>query len=1134
MQPYGLSRLISYFEPNQTKITKSDAYYCAGIVVFLNFFKSTFWQNIHIYEIILGIKIRASLKSLLYRKSLRLSPAAQSATNLGNIVTLLTKDIYSIENNLWLLMDFNTFIMQSVTISYLLWRRMGNCAFIGLGLMFGTMPIQIYLSTLITKMRLKVGKYSDDRLHVMQETLSAIKIIKMYTWEIFFINRISESRKKEIVSMMRIFYVNYVLVTIGIITSKITFLVLILSYIWMGNTTSTEMIFYVLSLFQQLTTALGVMLPVNMGKVAQFRAAFIRLNKVLQAEELEKIQEEKFTGDPHIEAKAANVKIDGKEVLKDITFDIKFGLTIVSGLVGAGKSSLLKFILRDYPMTSGKLNVSGTISYASQEPWLFPSSIKQNILFGEAYDKVRYNEVLKVCALEYDLSLLDNGDETIVADRGQNLSKGQQSRINLARAVYRKCDIYLLDDSLTALDRHVQEYIFNECVQKFLKNKVVVLVSQNSKQIDKADYVIMMDQGMIVSAGKPEEIDKRKLNGIKAVKRDELDDEVVKSAIFQTEQQFTKKKVYQEKKKEGKVDLVVYKKYFQYGGGFVVFSLIIGLYILAQVFESVADKLLAKWIDLQQKVLDMQSNSTINASVYEDTASLKDNTFGMYTTLTILKSVMGLVKYYALLRFCRSASVRIHNAMSSCVVNAEMKFFDNHFIGNILNRFSYDLNNIDESLPFVFPVLIGVMFTCMGSAIVVATVNWVLLIPCSAFFAVLVAMRMGYIPTSRSLKRLEAATRSPLVGHINSSLEGITTVRAFKAQGILKDEFDKHQDLYTSALFTLRVTMTAFGFFMDFVSTIFTILIISRFLFFEHGISAGNVGLVLNQVFLLTDHVQWAIRQWAQLENHMTSVERALEYTDIKQETNTGGEPKNWPKDGAITYNNVSLYYENTKAPVVRNVTFQVKPKERIGIVGRTGAGKSSIISTLFRLYDCEGRIDIDRVNTKDVALKYLRSKIAIIPQDPILFSGTIRENIDPYKTYPDSRIWETISKVKIKDIIPNLDMMIQDNGSNFSAGQKQLICLARAVIGKCKIVVLDEATANMDPFTDKMLHAVIEEVFSDCTILTIAHRLQYIMDCDKVIVMDNGELVECDNPKDLLQNQGSLFYKMCMQSKRD
>nr|CAI5851678.1 unnamed protein product [Callosobruchus analis] len=390
------------------------------------------------------------------------------------------------------------------------------------------------------------------------------------------------------------------------------------------------------------------------------------------------------------------------------------------------------------------------------------------------------------------------------------------------------------------------------------------------------------------------------------------------------------------------------------------------------------------------------------------------------------------------------------------------------------------------------------------------------------------------MPSLRYVNNLLA--RSPLVGHINSSLEGITTVRAFKAQGILKDEFDKHQDLYTSALFTLRVTMTAFGFFMDFVSTIFTILIISRFLFFEHGISAGNVGLVLNQVFLLTDHVQWAIRQWAQLENHMTSVERALEYTDIKQETNTGrgGEPKNWPKDGAITYNNVSLYYENTKAPVVRNVTFQVKPKERIGIVGRTGAGKSSIISTLFRLYDCEGRIDIDRVNTKDVALKYLRSKIAIIPQDPILFSGTIRENIDPYKTYPDSRIWETISKVKIKDIIPNLDMMIQDNGSNFSAGQKQLICLARAVIGKCKIVVLDEATANMDPFTDKMLHAVIEEVFSDCTILTIAHRLQYIMDCDKVIVMDNGELVECDNPKDLLQNQGSLFYKMCMQSKRD
>ncbi|CAH1982547.1 unnamed protein product [Acanthoscelides obtectus] len=595
VHPYGLSRLISYFEPNQTKITKSDAYYCAGIVVFLNLCRSMFWQNMHVFEITLGIKIRASLKSLLYRKSLRLSPAAQSVTNLGNIVTLLTKDIYSIENNLWLIMDFNTFILQSVTVSYLLWRRMGNCAFIGLGLIFGAMPIQIYLSTLITKMRLKVGKYSDARLHVMQETLSAIKIIKMYTWELFFINRISESRKKEVISMMRIFYVDYVLVTIGVITSKITFLILILSYIWMGNTTSTEMIFYVLSLFQQLTTALGIMLPISMGKLAMFRAAFIRLNKMLQAEELEKFDDEKCTGNAQIEAKAATVKIEGKEVLKDITFEMNPGLTIISGLVGAGKSSLLKLILRDYPMTNGKLNVIGRMSYASQEPWLFPSSIKQNILFGEEYDKARYKQVLKVSALEYDLSLLDNGDETIVADRGQNLSKGQQSRINLARAVYRKADIYLFDDSLTALDRHVQEYIFNECIQKFLKDKLVVLVSQNSKQIDRSDYVIMMDQGTILSSGKPDEIDKRKLNGIKSIIKENVIDDVLEEEVLQTEQQFTKKKVYQEKKKEGKVDLVVYKKYIQYGGGFIVFSLVILLYILAQSFESVSDKLLSKW-----------------------------------------------------------------------------------------------------------------------------------------------------------------------------------------------------------------------------------------------------------------------------------------------------------------------------------------------------------------------------------------------------------------------------------------------------------------------------------------------------------------------------------------------------------
>ncbi|XP_066261397.1 probable multidrug resistance-associated protein lethal(2)03659 [Euwallacea similis] len=1134
VQPHVTSKFISFFQ-KKSKISKSDAYFYAGTVIGLFIFHCFWAHNYRMLQCKLEIQIKASLTSLIYRKVLKLKPGEIFETNMGNIVTILTKDIKLMVHNIWTLSNMIIGIIQIFIIFYLLYAKLGPPSAIAIGMLCGGMIIQVILTRTITNLRLKVGKMADKRLQLTQEALSALRIIKMYTWEMFFFNKICSARKKEMQKTMTAFYLRVCLILMGIIGSKITFPVLLISYLALGYSITTELVFYIISIFREVKHAAGIAIPLGLTHFAEFYASVTRMSKLLHIEE-------RYTpanvaeGKPKIVFQDVTVSIHHENILKNLSFNISTpGVNVITGSVGSGKSSLLKTILRDYPATKGSVVVCGSVSYASQDSWLFPSTIKQNILFGQALEKNRYQEVLKVCCLEYDLKLLPQRDETVVADGGMNLSKGQQARINLARAIYKSSDIYLLDDSLAALDIRVQEDIYNNCIRNYLRGKIVLFVSQNPAHFQRASRVIFLNRGSIKSVSDLSELEELGKPGGSGITEEDGQEKNKLIDVMEIEPLKNKTRVYQEEKKEGRVELGTYLRYFKFGGGLMIFALILCLYLAAQSTESYSMKLLSLWVDYQQQVYDLSVGNNVTSKrnetlTYEEALQKKRSSFNLYAILIFSSGGFAFLRSYSILRFCRRASVKIHQMMCRSIIHCLMIFMDDHFVGNILNRFSYDLDIIDEHYPYILMEFTRRILSIAGMLILIATVNWVFLLLAVGFFFVLYLLRMAYMPTGRALKRLEAMTRSPLLGHLNASMEGLTTIRAYKAEDVLKNEFDKHQDLANSTYYMVATTSAAFGFAMDIAASTFVVFIVLILLFVDIRISVGDVGLALTQVMMLTQFLQWAVRHWAELENCMTSVERALEYTEIKQEESKGGALNDWPRHGSIEYQSVDLSY-NPSTKVLKNVNFTVNAGEKVGIVGRTGAGKSSIMSTLFRLYDYEGKILIDGVDITSVSINFLRRSISVIPQNPVIFEGSIRDNLDPYKLYTDKQLWNILERVRMKHLVPNLNDDIVS--LNLSTGQKQLLSLARTVMKRNKILILDEATANMDEEADLLVNELIRESFSNCTVIMIAHRLSTILGCDKVMVLDNGNVAEYEDPKILLANKDSLFYAMKNQSTR-
>ncbi|NWH79683.1 MRP4 protein, partial [Piaya cayana] len=854
--------------------------------------------------------------------------------------------------------------------------------------------------------------------------------------------------------------------------------------------------------------------------------------------------------------------------LQQLSFTVRRGeLLAVIGPVGAGKSSLLSAVLGELPKDKGLINVNGRIAYVSQQPWVFSGTVRSNILFDKEYEKEKYEKVLKVCALKKDLELLADGDLTVIGDRGATLSGGQKARVNLARlvAVYQDADIYLLDDPLSAVDAEVGRHLFEKCICQALHQKISVLVTHQLQYLRAANQILILKDGKMVGKGtyseflrsgidfasllkKDEEVEQSSVPGtpnLKSARSRTFSESSVWSqdssvhsqkdgAVEQQPAENTLATVPEESRSEGKISFKVYRKYFTAGANYFVIFILLIFNILAQVAYVLQDWWLSYWANHQEK-LNVTTNGNNGAN---ETEHLDLNFYlGIYAGLTVATILFGIIRSLLVFQVLVNSGQNLHNKMFQSILKAPVLFFDRNPIGKILNRFSKDIGHLDDLLPLTFLDFVQTLLQIFGVvAVAVAVIPWIL-IPLIPLFVLFIFLRRYFLDTSRDIKRLESTTRSPVFSHLSSSLQGLWTIRALKAEERFQKLFDAHQDLHSEAWFLFLTTSRWFAVRLDAICAIFVIVVAFGSLLLANTLNAGQVGLALSYAITLMGTFQWGVRQSAEVENLMISVERVMEYTELEKEapweTNKHPPPE-WPSQGMIAFENVNFTYSLDGPLVLRHLSVLIKPKEKVGIVGRTGAGKSSLIAALFRLAEPDGRIWIDKYLTSELGLHDLRKKISIIPQEPVLFTGTMRKNLDPFNEYTDEELWNALEEVQLKEVVEDLpnkmETQLAESGSNFSVGQRQLVCLARAVLKKNRILIIDEATANVDPRTDEFIQKTIREKFAHCTVLTIAHRLNTIIDSDRIMVLDAGRLKQYGEPYILLQEQDGLFYKMVQQ----
>lgn len=1134
-----------------------------------------------------GMRMRSQLSCVIYRKALVLSSDGRTNKTTGDIVNHMSVDTQRVSETMQFLLLIVSCPFQIVLCFVSLYSLVGWSFLAGLGVMVVMIPLNIVLANAMKKMQKTQMQNKDSRTRLMSEILNNIRSIKLYAWENTFMKRLAAVRNnKEVVMMKKIGMLlsvtNFTWSCAPFMVSCATFIVFVMTS---DKPLTTEIIFPALTLFSLLQFPLAA-LPMVVSSCVEAVVAVGRLSKYLNSEELQPdavIRKDAVENIGETSVSLQDVTLQWNKALafgfdatlQDIDFIARKGeLACIVGRVGSGKTSFLEGIIGNLHKSSGTITVHGSVAYVAQSAWIMNGTVKENILFGHRYDPHFYNLTLEACALVDDLKILPDQDNTEVGEKGISLSGGQKARLSLARAVYSRSDIYLLDDVLSAVDQHVGRHLIDNVLgpQGLLHSKTRILATNSITVLSRANTITMLQGGRITETGTLQEclakksalyslmqefgksVDTGESSG--QTSRDEVmletEEDVadlpnVDSTIHQRKfstvtlrrpsmASFTKphgrvtddetepgsRKA--EDAQQGKVKFEVYLEYAK-ASSWAWFSVYLVLLILSQIGSVAGSFWLKHWAEVNTK-----KNTNPDAGAY----------IGIYFALGVISSFFTVTSTLVLWIFCAIRAARIlHDNMAEAVFHSPMSFFETTPIGRIMNRFSSDVFKVDEVLVRVISMFFRNGFQVIFVLIVISTgtpIFLVLIIPLTALY---MYIQQYYLRTSRELKRLDSTTRSPIFAHFQESLGGISTIRAYGQGSRFTLENEWRVDTNQKAWFLYVSTNRWLAVRLEFIGSI--IILASAYLgvmqCVNGSLSPGFLGLILSFSTQVTQSLNWVVRQTVDVETNIVSVERMLEYTRLPREAPEVIEghrpPEHWPSSGRLELEHYSTRYRPGLPLILKDISMSIKASEKIGIVGRTGAGKSSLTLALFRIIEAAGgKIVLDNVDIASIGLHDLRSNLAIIPQDSQAFEGTIRENLDPEELYSDEKIWQTLQQIHLADFVSanpdKLNAKVQEGGSNLSTGQKQLMCIGRALLRPSHVLVLDEATAAVDVETDKLLQETIRKEFKDRTILTIAHRINTIMDADRILVLSDGHIAEFDTPDALIQRgPSSMFHSL-------
>ncbi|XP_046595715.1 ATP-binding cassette sub-family C member 4 isoform X3 [Neodiprion lecontei] len=1117
--------IIEYFDEVACGISRTKGLIYAGLLVLVIFLDILIMHHTDLRTQQIGMRVRVACCSLIYRKVLRLDQNAVHNTAAGKVANLISNDVARFDSIFIFLHHFWIMPIQLAISGYVMWLSIGVATFIAIGAtMAQTLLLQGYFSHVGGKLRAKIARKTDERVQLMTELISGIQVVKMYSWEKPFNKIVSKVRDLELKVISYASYLKGFNFSIILLSGKITLYFALTSFVLIGNTITAETAFVSVGLINALRISCAVYFPLALILAGEAAVSLDRLTEFLLLDEVKCVEKaqlactENGPGDVdrlEILENGVGIRMDTvaanwifgnlPPTLSEVSLEVKNRCSCaLFGPVGSGKSSLLHLILGELAVGAGKLSFfTGKeseaeitsrdirVSYASQDPWLFSASIRDNILFGLPYEKKRYQEVTEACALLKDFDQLSQGDLSLVGERGASLSGGQRARVNLARAVYRDADLYLLDDPLSAVDSRVGRHLFEKCINGFLKSKTRIIVTHQLQYLEQVDTVIFVNRGTVECQGTFQELSAsnfrnsifencEKSDDAESTEKVDADatefetNDVVpgndEQQLKHTESMQELENIDDEEMATGSISSEVYRGYFFAGGNLCTLGIVVLAFVAGQVAASGCDYWMTYWTNQETLKSTLQSNKSVvgdmdynnSVSQWVDERGLLRQNVGIwvYTACIAGCTIIVVLSNILFVRISMNASRNIHNAMFSNILEATMRFFNTNPSGRILNRFSKDVGAMDEMLPSALMEMFQNFNVAIGSLVMVFIVNNWMIIPTVVAGGVFYFITILYIKTAQSLKRLEGIKNT----------------------------------------------------------------------------SGGFAGLAISQSMILIGIVQEGLRYITIVISQMTSVERLLQYTNLPKEgpfAFDNSPPSDWPSMGSLDFKDVSMTYSIDKPPALKGLNLNIRPGWKVGVVGRTGAGKSSLISALFRLVGdgLDGEIFLDGISTKTIGLNDLRSRISIIPQEPILFSASLRYNLDPFEQYSDAELWNSIREVELGGVISSLDFSVAGGGANFSVGQRQLICLARAILRNNRLLVLDEATANVDPNTDALIQRTIRRRFVDCTVLTVAHRLNTIMDSDRVLVMDGGRIVEFDHPHLLLKNRDGYFSQMVQQT---